>query len=166
MFSKKLSIIFFSLLVVISFGAQAQMHNVPGLNLTGLDQFSGQNVSVFYVSGRSPGVSAPGSELHTHKVFASQGPFRIHNGQVDIPAINVLSNQGGVVFNHVLFVVHSQPRVALQNRDGTCPAPTGVVASRSRTEYCRDNASAYNFIWQESRVSRSLRGNGTVQIRF
>jgi len=96
--------------------------SVRSFNIEGLSRYSGKAVSVFYVSGRSPGFSMPGARPRIRKVLKKSGPFNINSGSVSVSGVNFVET-GWEKFNFVGIVVHekSQKHVALKNLDGSTP---------------------------------------------
>ena len=97
--------------------------SVRSFNIDGLNRYSGKAISVFYVSGRSPGFSLPGARPRVRKVLKKAGPFNVSSsGKVTVSGVNLVET-GWERFNFLGVVVHekSQKHVAIKNLDGSTP---------------------------------------------
>ena len=107
--------------------------SAPGFNLEGLNRFIGKAVTVFYVSGRAAGFSAPGSRPRIRSVLAKSGKINIYSlGTVQVPSKSFFE-YGWVKYNYLQIVVHSssQNNVAIQNLDGSIPEGQSNIGSAS-----------------------------------
>lgn len=121
MLSQILKLTFISFMLVSSV-AQARSSIVArSFSVVGLEAFKGKRLSVFYVSARPATLETPGQIARVRKVMKGPLTFVInHNGEVDIPETEV-PRDGWANFNHLIFVIHAQPKHALQNVDGSMP---------------------------------------------
>ena len=97
--------------------------SVRSFNIEAPNRYTGKSVSIFYVSGRSPGFSLPGARPRVRKVLKKSGPFNISSaGKVTVTGVNLIET-GWERFNFLGVVVHekSQPHVAIKNLDGSTP---------------------------------------------
>jgi len=158
-----------SLLMSLSLMAREKV--VPRLEITGLDKYKNQNISVFYVSGRPAGFGTFGHILHTHKVWNKVGSKKINgDGSVSIPSTKVV-NTHGVAFNYLVFVVHdaNQKHVRLVNTDSTCPAQPKVESYVSEKAHCGQfHFSEFNYKKQRYKSVRQLKADqdGIVRLKI
>lgn len=97
----------------LAFSAQAT--TVESFTLTGLDEYRGLNVSLYYVSGRPAGLGTVGQEIHANKVLFGPQRFAVPaNGSVSVPKVEV-PRDGFTTFNFLIIVVHQQAQHALTN---------------------------------------------------
>jgi len=119
---RKLSLIILTFaLTTVSFASGRV--SVRSFNIEGLNRYAGKSVSVFYVSGRSPGFSLPGARPRVRKVLKKSGPFNVSSaGKVTVSGVNLMET-GWERFNFLGVVVHekSQAHVAIKNLDGSTP---------------------------------------------
>ncbi|MCO4794512.1 MAG: hypothetical protein KC493_12405 [Bacteriovoracaceae bacterium] len=151
------------LLVVLalwSFAGLAREKEVAQIQIQGLEKFSDQNLSVFYVAGRPAGFGTVGHILHTFKIWNKVNRLRIdENGKVSVPSVKVV-NTHGVAFNYLIFVIHdkNQQNVRFMNTDGTCPAQSDINSFSSKEEFCKGiNPRDFNYKMQTYRSIRSLK---------
>ena len=115
--------LFLSLVSVLAFAgntwAAAPHELVDGIKLSGIEAYSGNQISVFYLSAREGTVGNPGQNLFVKTVKQVQ-TATIGRDILDIPSIEV-PKSGFEVVNYIAFVVHRQARVFLKNSDGSFP---------------------------------------------
>ena len=107
--------------------------SAPGFKLEGLKRFAGKAVTVFYVSGRAAGFSAPGSRPRIRSVLAKSGKISISSqGTAQVPSKSFIE-YGWVKYNYLQIVVHasSQNNVAIKNLDGSIPEGQSNIGSSS-----------------------------------
>ena len=95
---------------------------VPRVTLSGMNYLNGKSVTAFFVSGRAPGFSTPGSMPRVRSVFKKVGPMKISNGTVSIPSTSFIES-GWSKYNYLQVIVHnpSQKTVGIRNLDGSVP---------------------------------------------
>lgn len=95
---------------------------VPRVTLSGMNYLNGKSATAFFVSGRAPGFSTPGSMPRVRSVFKKVGPMKISNGTVSIPSTSFIES-GWSKYNYLQVIVHnpSQKTVGIRNLDGSVP---------------------------------------------
>jgi hypothetical protein len=81
---------------------------VPEIAVNGLNKYSGQFVSLYYVSGKTASFGTTGQDLDINRVLKGPVTQKISGDQISFNATDVKSN-GFAAFNYVLAVVHAQP---------------------------------------------------------
>ena len=87
-----------------------------------MNYLNGKSATAFFVSGRAPGFSTPGSMPRVRSVFKKVGPMKISNGTVSIPSTSFIES-GWSKYNYLQVIVHnpSQKTVGIRNLDGSVP---------------------------------------------
>jgi hypothetical protein len=95
--------------------AWAQNTQVAPFDVTGLQNYAGKNLSVYFVSGRQATIGTSGQEVHVNKVMSGPHIYSIpRNGIVALDGVAV-PRDGWTSYNFAIFVVHEQPVHALTN---------------------------------------------------
>ena len=79
---------------------------VPRVTLSGMNYLNGKSVTAFFVSGRAPGFSTPGSMPRVRSVFKKVGSMKISNGTVSIPSTSFIES-GWSKYNYLQVIVHN-----------------------------------------------------------
>jgi hypothetical protein len=148
-----------SLILCLSFVASANGVDVDAFRVEGLEGFKGRRLSVFYVSARPATLATPGQIAKVRKIL--KGPFThvvTADGHVELPAVQV-PRDGWTNFSHVIFVVHTQARYALQNVDQTIPEAVDTEnAVPFKTEFA-------DFLYRKSIDANELkRSSGVLRL--
>ncbi len=157
--------------MLLSLSVFAGVNQVPSIELSGLEKYRDQNISVFYVSGRPAGFGTFGHILHTHKIWAKVSSKKINgDGTISIPSVKVV-NTHGVAFNYLVFVIHDadQKNARLMNTDSTCPAQPGENAFASEKEYCMGfSTDEFQYKIQKYKSVRSIKAgsDGIARIKL
>ncbi|MBC7690670.1 MAG: hypothetical protein H7222_02790 [Methylotenera sp.] len=116
--------------------------NVKSITLNNLGDYTGRNLTAFYVSGRAPVISTGDDTIIVRSIKTSPVTVRIDSsGTAVIPPVTV-PRSGFDAFNAIVFVVHSSPAVYLKNPDGSAPADP-----RSPNGGLPDSAYNYDKKW-------------------
>lgn len=121
MLSRIFKIGFIFTLFLMTLAQARSIVSARGFSVVGLENFSGKKLSVFYVSARPATLEISGQIARVRKVLKGPLTYVINNnGEVSIPDTDV-PRDGWTNFNHLIFVVHAQPKHALLNVDGSLP---------------------------------------------
>lgn len=105
----------FTLLGLFIIGTAQAGTRVESFEVSGLFDYSGKYLSIFFVSGRPASIGTVGQEVNVNKVMSGPHTFRIPgNGTVSVPEVSV-PREGWSSYNYAIFVVHEQARHALSN---------------------------------------------------
>ena len=117
---KLLSILIFTIISSTVFARG--LTTVPRVTLKGMNYLNGKSATAFFVSGRAPGFSTPGSMPRVRSVFKKVGPMKISSGTVSIPSTSFIES-GWSKYNYLQVIVHnpSQKTVGIRNLDGSVP---------------------------------------------
>ena len=117
---KLISILIFTVISSTTFARG--LTTVPRVTFTGLNYLNGKSVTAFFVSGRAPGFSTPGSTPRVRSVFKKVAPITIRNGAVTIPSVSFIES-GWSKYNYLQLTVHQkgQQSVGIRNLDGSIP---------------------------------------------
>lgn len=143
--------VFISLLLVSSVAQARSMITARSFTVVGLEGFKGKRLSVFYVSARPATLETPGQIAKVRKVMKGPLTFTInHNGEVEVPQVDV-PRDGWANFNHLIFVIHAQPKHSLQNVDGSMP---DILDTQNAVPFKTENAQ---FLFRKSVDTNSLK---------
>lgn len=148
------ALLFFFALSFSSFGDT----NVAAFKLTGLSEFKGQNLSVYFVSGRPASLGTSGQEIHVNKVMSGPHIYKIQGNELQVEATRV-PRDGWTSYNYAIFVVHGQNVHALTNiayaGGQIVREPVRYNDERFEVNYTEQNQ---RFIFKTFRTSRELNG--------
>jgi hypothetical protein len=144
------------ILFVTSLSAYAD-NLIGSYEIAGLRAYAGQNLSIFYVSGRPAGLGTPGQEITVNKVMSGPRTYSISaQGTVRTESI-VVPRDGWSSYNYAIYVVHTQPVHALTNI-----AWAGGTIVREKVRYLDDSVEVeyspqnQNFVLKSYKTSRDL----------
>lgn len=138
---------------------------VEAFSVRGLENYRGDHLSLYYVSGRPAGLGTSGQELHVNKVLKGPTKYKISSdGVVNIKAANV-PRDGWTSFNFVVFVVHAQSTHALTNpvyRGGVIERePVRYYDNSFNVDYSRVNKA---FEFKAFKTAREISNGGSIDL--
>lgn len=101
--------------------AQAPAETVSAIQLSQLQGYQGKYLTVLYAVATKPLVSVDDRQLNITEIKHAVGGIPIRSAQVELPAVSLPIQGFRPGYNFVVFVVHSQPKFAWQNANGTVP---------------------------------------------
>lgn len=111
---KMIRIPVFIIFLLATFSASAA-NVVEGYEISGLNGFARNYLSIYYVSGRPAGLGTPGQEISVNKVMSGPHTYTISSrGTVNTERV-VVPRDGWSSYNYAIYVVHRQPVHALTN---------------------------------------------------
>lgn len=105
---------------------------VMALNIKGLNNFVGQNLTVYYAVGKKASLMTEGGQIKIDEVKAKV-TYRINSGDVLVPRIDI-PIFGVSSYNLIIFVVHAQGTFRWLNVDGNLPQNEIAAGSTTATE--------------------------------
>lgn len=147
-------------LILLTLSWSSFANSAPEITVRGLAKYSGQFISLFYVSGKPASFGTAGQDLEVNKVLTGPVIQKIGSDSQSFPAASVPRN-GFATFNFVIAVVHDQSEHFLTNLRLNNGAVVRVPVSTAGRAI-QDNGTNRKFTAKKFKPIFQLKGNPTI----
>jgi hypothetical protein len=160
------TLIFVSILLLITMISKAKADTVSSLHLTGLGNYVGKHLTVYYALGARASINTEDDQLKLRSIKLKK-TFTITGDTMTLPAVELQRTGVILPYNIIVLVVHKTADFRWVNADGsvadgetsTGPSQFIMVDSLTKMEFealQKSNVQSYQFGELRQMVSRAL----------